>query len=268
MFNQEIRKNYDASIGGSALKGASAGAALGSIIPGVGTVIGGVAGGLIGAASGFFQKKKANKILSQNPYPIQTIPVEELANQQEAERMANEGLPSAQYQQAQKNIQRQQAAAIASAQDRRMGGALVPAIQEQSDVAQGNLDAQSAEARRQNQLNLQTVNSQVANARQQAFDWNYKQKYLRTYQYANSLLGAGNANMFSGADKVLGSLTQGYASGLFSGKGKTTSTANTPSLDDLNGTGLQSTGATGYQAGNNTDILINPNSYSNSAIIR
>lgn len=224
MFSQEIRKYYDASIGGSALKGAGEGAALGSIIPGVGTVVGGVVGGLIGAASGFFQKKKANKLLSQNPYPTQAIPVEELANQQQAERMANEGLPSAQYQQAQKNIQRQQAAAIASAQDRRMGGALVPAIQEQSDVAQGNLDAQSAEARRQNQLNLQTVNSQVAGARQQAFDWNYKQKYLQNYQYGMSLLGAGNANIMSGADKILGSAVQGYASGLFTGKGGSSST--------------------------------------------
>lgn len=222
MFNPEIRKYYDAGIGGDALKGVSAGAALGSVIPGVGTVIGGAVGGVIGAGVGFFQKKKANSLLKQNPYPTQSIPVDELANQQQAERMAEEGMPSEQYQAAQKNIQRQQAAAIASQQDRRLGGATIGAIQAQADDASGNLDAQSAMMRRQNQLNLQTVNSQVAGYRDKVFDWNSKQKYLQDYQYGMSLLGAGNANIMSGSDKLLGGLTGAYANGLFSGRGNGT----------------------------------------------
>lgn len=268
MFNPEIRKYYDAGIGGDALKGAGEGAALGSIIPGVGTVIGGAAGAVIGGAVGFFQKKKANALLKQNPYPTQNVPVDELENQQQAEQMADEGMPSAQYQQAQKNIQRQQAAAIAANQDRRMGGANIGAIQTQTNDAFGNLDAQSAQIRRQNQLNLQTVNSQVAVYRDKVFDWNSKQKYLQDYQYGMSLLGTGNANMMSGADKLLGSLTQGYANGLFSGKRTPQVAAPTINGYSDNNTALQDTGGQGYQPGANTDVIMNPNGYSAGALIQ
>jgi hypothetical protein len=201
------------------LSDAGAGASIGALAGPEGALIGGVAGAGYGLVSGLFQKKKANALLKQNPYPTQSIPVDELANQQQAERMADEGTPSAQYQQAQKNIQRNQAAAIAAQQDRRLGGANAGAIQAQTNDATGNLDAQSALTRRQNQLNLQTVNSGVADARQKAFDWNGKGKYLQNYQYGMSLLGQGNANIVSGADKLLGSFTQGAASGAFNGNG-------------------------------------------------
>lgn len=222
MFNPEIRKYYDAGIGGDALKGAGEGAALGSIIPGVGTLIGGAAGAVIGGAVGFFQKKKGNALLKKNPYPNQPIPAEELANQQAAQNMALEGMPSEQYQAANKNIQRQQAAALFDSQDRRVGSANVAAIQQNTNDATGNLDAQSAAIRRQNQLNLQNVNSGVAAYRDKAFDWNQKQKYLQDYQYGMSLVGSGNANMMSGSDKLLGGLTGAYANGLFSGRGNGT----------------------------------------------
>jgi hypothetical protein len=201
------------------LSDAGTGASIGALAGPEGALIGGVLGAGVGLVSGLFQKKKAKQVLGQNPYPTQTVPAEELANQQAAQRMADEGMPSAQYIQAQKNIQRQQAAAIADQQNRRLGGANVGAIQEQTNDATGNLDAQSAMIRRQNQLNLQTVNSGVAGYKQSAFDWNQKNRYLQNYQYSMSLLGAGNANIMSGADKLLGGLTQGYASGLFSGRG-------------------------------------------------
>ena len=210
MFNEYIKKYYDASTENT---GQQIGDFVSKDIP----IVGGLLGGGISLVSGLFQKKKANALLKQNPYPNESIPVDELANQQQAQRMADEGMPSAQYQQAQKNIQRQQAAAIAASQDRRSGTANIGAIQAQTNDATGNLDAQSAAIRRQNQLNLQGVNSQVAGYRQQAWDWNYKQKYLQNYQYGMSLLGQGNADVLSGADKILGGFTQGAANGLFSG---------------------------------------------------
>src|ERR1700753_1422813 len=169
------------------LSDAGTGASIGGMLGPEGALIGGALGAGVGLVSGLFQKKKGNALLKQNPYPTESLPVEELANQQQAERMADEGMPSAQYQQAQKNIQRQQAAAIAPSQDRRRGGANIGAIQAQADDASGNLDSASAQMRRQNQLNLQTVNSQVAGYRDKAFDWNQKQKYLQNYQYAQSL---------------------------------------------------------------------------------
>jgi hypothetical protein len=250
------------------LSDAGTGATIGALAGPEGALIGGALGAGVGLVSGFFQKKKANALLKQNPYPTQAIPVDELANQQQAERMADEGTPSAQYQQAQKNIQQNQAQAIASQQDRRMGGANVGAIQAQSNAASGNLDAQSALTRRQNQLNLQTVNSGVADARQKAFDWNGKGKYLQNYQYGMSLLGQGNANIVGGADKLLGSFTQGAASGLFGGNKTPGPAAPTINGYSENTQGLQDTGAQGYQQGNNTDIIMDPNSYSSSALIR
>lgn len=219
MFNTEIRKYYDWSdAGGDAMSGARIGGAIGSAVPGVGTLIGAGAGALLGSITGLFQKKKGNALLKQNPYPTEPIPNELLANQQQAQRMADEGMPSAQYQQAQKNIQRQQVAAIQSAQDRRLGGATISGVQQATNDAQANLDAKSAEMRRQNQLNLQSVNNDVAGYRSKAFDWNQKNRYLQAYQLGNSLVGAGNANMFAGADKLLAGLTGAYSNGLFSGR--------------------------------------------------
>jgi hypothetical protein len=248
------------------LSDAGTGASIGAFAGPEGALVGGVLGAGVGLVSGLFQKKKANALLKQNPYPTQAIPVDELANQQQAERMADEGMPSAQYQQAQKNIQRQQAQAIASQQDRRLGGANVGAIQAQANDASGNLDAQSAQIRRQNQLNLQNVNSTVADARQKAFDWNGKGKYLQNYQYGMSLLGTGNANIMSGADKLLGGVTNAYASGLFSGRsgGATAPTGGVPSVPGYS-TGLANTNVASPAANYNT---IDPNSYSSGALIQ
>lgn len=232
--------------GGAVLKDAGAGAALGSVIPGVGTVIGGAGGALIGLASGLFGKKKANNILKDNPYPTEPLPAEIQANQQIAEGAATQGLPSEQYQQAQKNIQRNQAAAV-SAASTSPGGAVrnAGAIQQMSNDATGNLDAQNAEARRQNTGQLLNVNSQAASWKDKLFDWNSRQKYIQNYNYGMGLLGQSNQNLISGADKLLGTAAGAVSGGLFSGSGGgggATTTASTPAL-------AQPGGAAGSPAG-------------------
>lgn len=226
------------SVGADTLSDAGKGAALGSLAGPEGALIGGVVGAGYGLVSGLIQKNKAKKLLAQNPYPNMPVPAEELAAQQEAQNMATEGMPSAQYQQANKNIQRQQAAAIADAQNRRSGVAGTPAIQQETNDATANLDANSAAIRQRNQLNLQTVNSQVAGFRNQAFDWNSKNKYLQNYQYGMSLLGQGNANVVSGADKLLGTFTRGAASGLFQGTGSGNSSDVNGGVSGYNGSAL------------------------------
>src|SRR5882724_12803411 len=120
----------------SVLKDAGMGASLGSVVPGVGTLIGGIGGAAIGLASGLFGKKKANNLLKQNPYPNEAMPSEVTANQQIAEGAATEGMPSEQYQQAQRNIQRNQAASMAAASTT-AGGAVrnIGAIQQASNDA-------------------------------------------------------------------------------------------------------------------------------------
>lgn len=243
--------------GTSAVKGAGIGATVGSIIPGVGTLIGGAAGGLIGGAIGLFQKKKGNQLLKDNPRPSEQIPQEILANKDEAQSMALTGMPSEQYAQAQKNIQRQQANAIASSDDRRGGLANIPAIAQQGTDAQANLDAQNGQMRNANRLNLQGVNNNVASWKDKLFDWNEKQKYETNRAYAMSLIGSGNQNLYGGIDKLAGGLVSYAGQGGFNGRGNSGAT-RTPYTSE--GTGLADTG--GGSANSPADqygYLLNPN---------
>lgn len=197
-------------------KDAAIGASLGSVIPGVGTLIGGVGGAAVGLVTGLLGKKKAKNILNQNPYPNEGMPSEVTANQQIAEGEATEGMPSEQYQEAQKNIQRNQNAAI-SAASTTPGGAVknIGAIQQGSNDATGQLNAQSAEMRRQNIGQLLAVNSQAASWKDKLFDWNNRQKYIQQYNYGMGLLGQSNQNIMTGADKLIGTASGAAASGLF-----------------------------------------------------
>lgn len=222
-----IIKFFD--VGGDVGSGASAGSAIGSIVPGVGTLVGGAVGGLIGLGVGLFGHKKANNILNNNPRPVEPIPQAELANQQIAQNVANEGTPSAQYEAAKKNIQRQQAAAVAQAQDRRAGVGAIGVIQQGTDDAYGNLDAQSAAARRQGQLGLINVNSRIGAYQDKAWEWNQQQKYIQNFNYGQSLLGQSNQNIVGGVDKVLAAGSRAYSSGLFGNGGNSyNSTTSAP----------------------------------------
>lgn len=266
---KEIKKYYD--VGSDALSGAGTGAALGSIVPGLGTLAGGLIGGGIGLVSGLFQKKKANNILKQNPYPTQNIPQEVLRNQQEAEQMSLQGMPSQQYQQAQKDIQRQQQQALNAATDRRSGVDSISAIQEASNDATGRLNAMDSQQRIQNRLNLQTVNNQVAGWRDKLFNVNQRDKYLQNYQYGMSLLGAGNQNMMGGADRLLGGLVGAYANGTFN-----VLFGNKNSIPNRDGSvagnsyrymqPIEQGGVSGSPANNISSI--NPYGYSNNGLIQ
>lgn len=201
------------SVGTGALGGATAGLAFGP----VGAAVGGLIGGGVSLIEGETQKKKANSLLGQ-PRPGYNIPKEVLDNQQISQNLALTGLPSAQYEQAMKNIQRQSNQAISSAQDRRAGIGLIGTIQQKANDATANLDAKNAEARRKNIGTLLQQNQNVAGYRDKQFDWNKKQKYQQDYNYGMSLLGAGNQNIVGGIDKgVAGLMRSGAFNGLFGG---------------------------------------------------
>jgi len=201
---------------GSILGNATTGASLGSVVPGVGTLIGGVGGAALGVLSGLFGKKKANRVLQNNPYPAQSIPTEVLANQQIAQGAANEGMPTEQYEQTAKGIQRSQNAAIEAAATT-PGGAVrnIGAIQQATNDATGQLGAQSAEMRRQNRAELYNANNQVASWKDKLFDWNQRQKYIQNYNYGMGLLGQSNQNIMTGADRLLGTAATLADAGLF-----------------------------------------------------
>lgn len=213
-MNTTPRFFYD--VGSDVGKGAATGAALGSVIPGVGTLIGGVGGAAVGLVSGLISKSKGNRLLKQNPFPTEGMPSEELANEQIAKGAATQGMPSEQYAEAQKNIQRNQAAQLTAAQTA-PGGAVrnAGAIQQNSNDAGANLTAQSAAIRQQNIGQLLGVNNQVASWRDKLFDWNGKTKYAQNYNYAMGLIGQGNQNVMTGIDKAIGTTAGAAASGLF-----------------------------------------------------
>lgn len=174
-----------------------------------------IASGLVSGVAGFFQRRAAKKMLRNLNRPQYTIPEEITKSQKMAEMSASEGLPSAQYNKAMQNIQRQQTNSVAAAQDRRSALMALPKIQQAATDAALNLDVADANARLQNQKTLYGVSGQTAQYKDKAFQINQMQPYQEKYQYAQSLLGAGNQNLIGGIDKLLG----GGASLLFGGGG-------------------------------------------------
>lgn len=155
--------------------------------------------------SGIKQKNAAKKQLAE--LQGKEIPGALLDNQRLATQMAGQGMPSEQYAQAQKNIDRQNNLAIMRAANRRAGIGLISTIQQNTNDANSNLDARNALMRLQNERTLLGVNSQVAGYQ--------NQKYQGDYNYARSLQGAGNQNINSGIDEGIagiGSGVSGYMS--------------------------------------------------------
>lgn len=176
---------------------------------GPGQGIANMAGGLIGGITGLIQKGKAKRLLkATGEQPIYNIPQEILRNQKQAELNAQEGMPSQQYNNAMKNIQRSQTNALASSMDRRSALMALPRLQQQANDAYGNLDAQSAQMRRQNQQTLYNVGNTTAQYRDKAWNTNELQPWQRKYSYAQNLLGAGNQNFTSGLEKFVGGVGQ------------------------------------------------------------
>lgn len=173
-----------------------------------GALIGGIAqgvGALINTGIGIAQRSKGKKLLKQiGEAPDMPIPNEVLQNQKMAQLRANTGLPSEQYNNAMKNLQRNQLIALRSGQDRRGGLSLVSGSQQGMDDATLKLDVADANARMQNEKTLYGVNNLVGNWRNRQWQNNIGDKWNRKYQYAQSLLGAGNQNATTGVNQLVG----------------------------------------------------------------
>lgn len=171
--------------------------------PLIGT-IGQAASGLVKGIGGYIQMRKANKLLRGLQYPTEQLPQEYIENKNMAKQLAGEGMPSEQYAQAMRNIQRQQLMALSGARDRRGGLGSLSGIQQGTNDALLNLDTANARQRIQNEQNLMRVNNQVAAQKRDLFNLNTRNKYNRDYGYAMSLKGMGNQNLFGGIDQLLG----------------------------------------------------------------
>lgn len=176
----------------------------------------GLVGGLVKGLFGGKQRREAKKLLAA-PRPEYNIPQEILQNKGMAEQLSGSGLPSAQYAQAQQNIQRQQNSAIQAAQTRRGGLGLIGNIQQRTNDATLGLDVQNAKMKVQNMQNLMGVNNQVAGYRDKAFQLNKLQPYEEQRAYGMSLMGAGNQNIAGGIDTALGGIVSQYGGGMSGG---------------------------------------------------
>lgn len=160
--------------------------------------------GLISGISGLFQKARANRLEKENVRPIYNIPQEIAANQQIAQQQATQGMPQAQYQRGLQNINRNATNALSAAQDRQGGLSSIGAIQQGANDATLNLTAQDAQQRVANIRNLMSQNQVMAQYRDKAWGWNNQAKYQENAAAIRALRGAGNANINSGINGILG----------------------------------------------------------------
>jgi hypothetical protein len=182
----------------------------GSLISGGAHVLSGLFGGLVGGG----QERKGENLLNSLVYPTESVPQAELDNVALAKQLANQGMPSAQYNKAMQDIQRQQLTALTSAQSRRSALDALPSITNTASNATLGLDAENAKERLANQRQLIGVNNEFANWQDKVWDNNVKQKYIQNYNYAMGLIGAGNQNISNSVDRGIAGLGLGLAGGL------------------------------------------------------
>lgn len=192
-------------------------------MPGTGQGFTQLASGAIRLAYAQGQKSDANRRLRNlGEMPDMTIAPETYENQTLARINAETGLPSAQYNQASRNIERQQGNAIRYAQDRRSAGALIPGISRVTNDAYAGLDAKNSAARMGNERTLMGVNNNVAAMRRAVYENYINKKWIPQYNYAMSERGAGNENTIAGLDSVIAggsSLAGGMGGGSGGGSG-------------------------------------------------
>lgn len=160
--------------------------------------------GLFSGITGLFQKSRANRLEKENVRPTYNIPQEVAANQQIAQQQATMGLPGAQYQQGLRNINRNTNNIMAAAQDRRGGLASVGAAQQAANDAALNLTAMDAQQRVSNIRNLMAQNNVMAQYRDKQWGWNQQAKYQENAAAIRALRGAGNANLNTGLNGIIG----------------------------------------------------------------
>jgi hypothetical protein len=165
----------------------------------------GVASAAYGIGTGIDQKDKAKRSAAQAELykPVEKLPPELLENQTNARIASQTGMPSQQYNAAMQNIQRTQAKAIRDAQGRRVGGAMATAVQDNTNNALLDLDVQNAKQRVANQRTLIGVNKDISGTKRDIFNRDARQAYEAKYNYAMSLLGAGNMNIANGVNAGL-----------------------------------------------------------------
>ncbi len=174
------------------------------------------AGGIVKLIVGAGQKRQGKNILKGLTYPTEEVPQEEIENQKLLKQQSATGLPTEQYANAMKNIQRQQLMALRGAHDRRGGLGLISNIQQGTNDATLGLDAKDAAMKVANTNAYVAGNNRLASWKDKVWQQNVLGKYNQQYNYGMGLLGQGNQNLVGGIDQTLaGAGTAAYGAGLF-----------------------------------------------------
>lgn len=186
-----------------------------------------IAAGFVGATAlykgveGAEQKHQANQIDKSNPYPTETVNPIYQQNLNQAQSMAQTGIPSQSFNNQQNNISQNQAGAIGALSGSANPGANLAGIVRAGDSATNQLNSQDAVARNQAMLNVLQQRSQLAGKQDQAWDWNSQQKYLGLLAKSSALRASGDQNVNSAVNEI-GSAGTGVLSG--GGFGRSTQT--------------------------------------------
>lgn len=164
----------------------------------------GIAGVAAGAKiiSGISQKHQANQINASNIRPVQSVDPAYQQNVNQAAQMAQTGMPSQQYNNSLNSINRNQSGGLMALGRSANPSAGIASLIRGGNDATNSLDATSANMRNQNILNLMRQRSILAQQKQNAFDYNNKDKYSENLAKSQALLGAGNQNINSGLNDV------------------------------------------------------------------
>lgn len=163
------------------------------------SILGGAA--LAKATAGYFQKRRADRLASQNNINNQPVNREFEQNLAQAKRMANEGLPEQAYRAQQDAINRNMAFGSRQLQTSRGQAGNIANLAANTNRATQNLNAMDASARQANQRGVMSARDIIARAKQRSYEQNA--------QAIAALRGAGMQNMIGGVDLVGGGAIMG-----------------------------------------------------------
>lgn len=171
------------------------------------------AGALIGAGAlykgitGAIQTGKANAIDGANIRPTEQVDPAYQQNVNTAEQMAQQGIPQEEINRQQNSINQNQTGAIASLSNSGNPGANLASVVRAGDNATGQLNAEQASARNKNTLLLMQQKGILAGAKQNAWNYNYADKYSEQLAKSEALRGAGMQNEAGAANALIGAGT-------------------------------------------------------------
>lgn len=166
------------------------------------------AGALYKGITGAVQEHQASQIEKNNIRPTEYVDPAYQENVNTAQNLSQQGIPQTDINNQTNSINQNQAAAISSLNNSANPGANLASIVRAGNNATSNLNAQDAIARNKNTLLLMQQRGLLAGAKQNAWNYNYADKYSEQLAKSQALRGAGMQNEAGAANALIGAGTQ------------------------------------------------------------